>query len=90
MASKFDFYDYAYNAIRNSMAVLTAAEVEEYYSDPEECTIEDYFTAQTDGTHIYDHTEEFSEATVIGSIEELRGDFEQAREAAYNQFSNEY
>lgn len=88
-----NFYDYAYNAIHNSIIVLEISnnnqDIIDYYGDSKECTIENYFSAQTDGINLYDSTDEFSEHTIIGPINELRNDFDRARETAFSEFLND-
>lgn len=84
-----NFYNYALDAISNSIAALagwSVKDIVQYYGDENECTIKSYFSAQTDGENIYDHTEEFSEDTLIGSIEDLEDDFENARYDAFNKW----
>lgn len=89
-----NFYNYAYDAIHNSIVVLVMSanypDINNYYGDENECTIESYFSAQTDGVNLYDSTDEFSEDTRIGAIEELREDFRRAREKAYHDFLNDW
>ena len=86
-----NFYNYAYDAIHESIITLEDyAAICEYYGNKKECTIESYFSAQSDGKYIYDSTVEFSEDTRIGAINDLRDDFDKARRAAFLDFLNDY
>lgn len=86
-----NFYNYAYDAIHNSIIALdNYQDIVDYYGDKKECTIESYFSAQSDGKNIYDSTDEFSEHTLLGSIDDFREDFELAREAAFSDFMNDW
>jgi len=85
-----DFYSYAYNAIDESIKALKDHKnVKEYYGDSDECTIENYFSSQIDGGNVYDHTQEFSEELLIGSVEDLKDEFERAREQAFKDYLTE-
>ena len=82
-----NFYDYAKNAIEESIKALGNHEdVKNYYGDSEQCTIESYFASQISGGNVYDHFEEYTEEFLIGSVEDLTEDFEKARKQAYQDY----
>lgn len=82
-----NFFDYSYNAITESIKTLNDhKDVKNYYGDSEQCTIDSYFSSQISEGNIYDHFEEYSEEFLIGSVEDLRVDFEKARKEAYQNY----
>lgn len=84
-----NFYQYAFNAIRESLRTIDTKGAISYYGNPSECTIESYFGSQITDGNVYDSFEEHSEDKCIGSIEDLREAFEEARKEAYqNWFEN--
>ena len=86
-----NFYDYTKNAIEESINALDEhKDVKEYYGNPEQCTIENYIASQINGGNVYDHTQEFSEELLIGSVEDLKDEFERAREQAFKDYLTRY
>lgn len=81
--------NYFYDSITESIYALgEKAAIEQYYGDPEICTIENYFAAQICGGKLYDHTEEFSEDTFLCDVEEYKEEFEYQRQKAYKNYLN--
>jgi hypothetical protein len=77
---------YFYDAIYNSIYALKndVKSIVEFYGDPSECTMQNYFQAQISGGKLYDHTEEFSDDTYLCEIEEYESEFEDQRLKAFN------
>lgn len=85
-----NFYNYALNAINVSIKALDNKEdIISYYGNPSECTIESYFASQINQSQVFDSTDEFSDEELIGNIDDLREDFETAREDAYQMWVDE-
>lgn len=78
-----NFYDYTFNEIKESINATDIKGAVSYYGNSSECTIESYFGSQITDGKVYDSFEEHSEETLIGSIEDLREVFEEARKEAY-------
>lgn len=78
-----NFNDYAFNAIKESINATDIQGAVSYYGSPSECTIESYFGSQISDGKVYDSFEEHTEDEYIGSIEDLREAFEEARKEAF-------
>ena len=85
---KTDLAAYFYNAIHESIYAMSIEneEIINYYGDKEECTIENYFGAQTSGGKLYDSTEIFDESTYLCDLSDYEWEFEQQRLEAFNNY----
>lgn len=76
---------YFYDAIHESIYALNSVEdIVNYYGDPQECTMNNYFAAQISDGKLYDHTQEFSEETYLCDVEEYENEFEDQLNKAFN------
>lgn len=76
---------YFYSAIHESIFALDQVkDIIEYYGNPSECTIENYFAAQIRDGKLYDSVQEFSEDTYLCDVDEYESEFEDQRQAAFN------
>jgi hypothetical protein len=81
--------NYFYDAINDSINALdNKQDIIDYYGDPSECTIRNYFAAQIANGKLYDHTQEFSEETYLCDVEEYSDVFEDQRSEAYSDWLN--
>lgn len=77
-----DFYQYAYNALLDSIkAIKYNKEVRAYFSG-NSCDMETYFSLQIEDGILYNNEDEHDEESMIGRVDDLREDFEAARKAA--------
>lgn len=84
-----DFYKYALNAISDSISALGAAsDIINYYGNPDECTIESYFSNQICNGNIYDAVCFYENEFLIGKVENYRSIFESARQEAFQNWIN--
>lgn len=84
-----NFKDYAKNAITESIKVMSSVkDVIEFYGDGKKCTIHTYFAAQIKDGVIFDSTDEMSDETEIGNIDDsdLDIEFEDARSGAFGEW----
>lgn len=82
-----DLEGYFYNAIKESIFTCEGLEIiVNFYGSKDECSIENYFVAQTNSGMLYDSIEEFSEETLIGEISDLEYEFNVARVKAYEEW----
>lgn len=75
-----NFYNYAYNCLRESI-FATDEEGAEWYNS-EECTIDNFFGDDVHNGILY-NSSEYEQENEIGTIEELADTFEAARIEAY-------
>ena len=80
-----DLSTYFYDSIYESICALDDLdEVINYYGNPQECTMGNYFAAQICDGKLYDHPQEFSEDTYLCDVEDYENEFQDQLKSAFN------
>lgn len=85
------FYLYAKEALLGSIFALEYDETAliEYYSNPNKCTLESYFSAQIKGKSLYSQADEQTpETLLVANYSEYNDVFEDARITSYEHWLN--
>lgn len=82
-----NFYQYAKEAIKESINSLNDhVEVANFYGNPDQCTIECYFSNEIRNGKLYLYADCCEEELLIGEVDSLREEFEMARRDAFEEY----
>jgi hypothetical protein len=83
-----DLKSYFYNAIDASINALNndVMRIIDYYSEPSECSIDNYFASQILDGKLFDSTDEFSDELFLCNIDDFSDEFENQRQKAFDEW----
>lgn len=85
-----NFYEFAKATIKESINSLNDhEEVVNFYGNPAQCTIECYFSNEIRNGKLYLYADCCEEELLIGEVDDLRKEFEEARQDAVDEYLEE-